>query len=615
MEAVPLKIDANDRTVREILDKKKYNIDFFQREYRWERKHVEQLLSDLESRFLQDYKPDHSREDVQHYSRYYLGPIVLSEKSGGLSIIDGQQRLTSLTLLLIYLNNSQRSRPDKIPGIENLIFSEKYAKKSFNMDVEDRVECMEALYRGQDYDTTNKSESVKNIVKRYNDIQELFPDELEEGALPYFLDWLTENVVLVEIITYSDDDAYTIFETMNDRGLNLTPTEMLKGYMITNITDEAKKHEINDMWKRNIQELNEIEKDKDLEFFKTWLRAKYAESIRPGRKGAANEDFEKIGTRFHSWVRDNRDKIGLRTQDDFYNFIKRNFNFYHKLYLKILEAENRITDGLEHLYYVKERNFTLHYPILMAPIKITDDEKTIIKKLSLVARFIETFILCRSINYRTLAYSSIRYTMFSLVKELRDKDIPELVNILKEKIKSFDENLSGLKSFALHSQNKRFVHFLLARMTHHIERRSQITSRFENYVDSDLTIPYEIEHIWSNNYEEHRDEFGQRDEFEEFRNKIGGLILLPKDFNQSYGELPYEQKLSHYFGQNLLARTLNPQCYERNPNFLRYKEESALPFKHHEHFKKKDLEEQQELYLKICEEIWSLDGFDEIANS
>ena len=51
----------------------------------------------------------------------------------------------------------------------------------------------------------------------------LFPEELRDDALPYFIDWLLENVHLVEITAYSDDDAYTIFETMNDRGLSLTP--------------------------------------------------------------------------------------------------------------------------------------------------------------------------------------------------------------------------------------------------------------------------------------------------------------------------------------------------------------------------------------------------------
>ena len=51
------------------------------------------------------------------------------------------------------------------------------------------------------------------------DIDDCFPEELYGDAISFFLDWLQENVHLVEITAYSDDDAYTIFETMNDRGL------------------------------------------------------------------------------------------------------------------------------------------------------------------------------------------------------------------------------------------------------------------------------------------------------------------------------------------------------------------------------------------------------------
>ena len=71
-----------------------------------------------------------------------------------------------------------------------------------------------------------------------------FPKKSEDSAFPYFLDWLKYNVVLVEITAYSDDNAYTIFESMNDRGLNLTSTEMLKGYVLSRFTD-AKDREKN----------------------------------------------------------------------------------------------------------------------------------------------------------------------------------------------------------------------------------------------------------------------------------------------------------------------------------------------------------------------------------
>ena len=79
---------------------------------------------------------------------------------------------------------------------------------------------------------------MQNLINRYNDIADIFPEDLRGDALPYFLDWLTEKVMRVEITAFSDDDAYTIFETMNDRGLSLTPTDMLKGYLLANITDD-----------------------------------------------------------------------------------------------------------------------------------------------------------------------------------------------------------------------------------------------------------------------------------------------------------------------------------------------------------------------------------------
>ena len=73
---------------------------------------------------------------------------------------------------------------------------------------------------------------------------------------PYFLDWLKYRVVLVEIIAYSDENAYTIFETMNDRGLNLTPTEMLKGFVLSKFEDRKKRQKANEYWQKAMQKLH-----------------------------------------------------------------------------------------------------------------------------------------------------------------------------------------------------------------------------------------------------------------------------------------------------------------------------------------------------------------------
>jgi hypothetical protein len=116
-----------------------------------------------------------------------------------------------------------------------------------------------------------------------------------------------------------------------------------------------------------------------------------------------------------------------------------------------------------------------------------------------------------------------------------------------------------------------------------------------------------VEHIWADHPEQHGDEFGHEADFGEHRNRIGGLLLLPKRFNASYGDLPYTDKLPHYLTQNLLARSLHPQCYERNPGFAQFIERSGLAFRPHEQFLKADLEARSSLYRKLAERIWNPD--------
>ena len=85
----------------------------------------------------------------------------------------------------------------------------------------------------------------------------------------------------------------------------------------------------------------------------------------------------------------------------------------------------------------------------------------------------------------------------------------------------------------------------------------------------------------------------------------GSAGPFPKSFNASYGDLPYSEKLPHYNTQNLLARSLHPQCYQHNPGFLQFVKVSGLPFRPHEAFTKDDLEERGELYRRMAERIWN----------
>lgn len=607
MSKLTNKIDANDRTIYDVLNEQKYTVDYFQREYSWGQKHIEQLVSDLTTSFLQEYTEGDIRAAGENYNNYYMGPFVVSVKDGKRSIIDGQQRLTSLTLLLIYVNNLQKELGIS-ESIERMIFSEARGNKSFNIQVEERTECLHSLFNKGEYTPKESDdESTKNMAVRYADIVEFFPDDIKGDVLSFFIDWLKFNVILVEIIAYSDENAYTIFETMNDRGLNLTPTEMLKGFMLSRFHDTAKREKANTFWKESMQELHSYDKDEDQRFIQSWLRAKYADSIRQGKVGSKNEDFEKIGTRFHSWVRENLEKMGLseNSSEAFSSFIDIEFDFYLKAYLVMLDAIANLQEDLEHVYYINDWGIasSLSFPLLLAPLTIEDTDNEVKEKMNLVAKYIETFVVRRAVNYRKFASSSIRYTMYSLVKEIRGKSIEELKTILSQKLIDMPEKWDAIQKFGMHGQNKRFVKFLLSRISSYIDKQAGIDTNYDSYFRPNGKA-FEIEHIWANKYERHTDEFDQKADFELFRNRIGDLVLLPRGTNQSYGDKPYNMKHKHYVKENLLVQSLTPLAYENNPNFTNMVKNTALPFVAHEEFNKSDIKQRQKLYQSICEQMW-----------
>ncbi len=563
------------------------------------------MLDDLARRFLEDHETSNEREAVAHYGHYFLGSIVISAKNGQKYIIDGQQRLTTLTLLLIYLNNLQRGRDEQV-SVKELIFSEKYGKRSFNLDVPERARCMEALFSQEEFDPTDQPESIRNIAARYADIEALFPDELKGDALPYFMDWLIDNVHLVEITAYSDEDAYTIFETMNDRGLSLSPTDMLKGYLLANITDEEKRNQAVDIWKKHVGELAEWDGEESADFFKAWLRSQYANSIRERKKGAHPRDFDRLGTEFHRWVREQHEHMGLHVSDDFYRFFERDLAFFARQYKMLRKASKEYLPGMEDVFHVAQLGFTLQYPVMLAPLQPSDDEETVQRKVRIVAAYLEILLARRLWNWRTISYSTMQYAMFLVMKEIRGQSPEALTDLLTKRLEEQEETFASNERFGMHKMNRYMIHRLLARMTDTLERGAGRPSHYLEYINvlGDRRNPYEVEHIWADRPDRHTDEFNHPVDFAEYRNRIGGLVLLPKKFNASYGDLPYEEKLPHYIKHNLLVASLHPQAYERDPGFQRFIEQTGLPFKPHKTFKKADLDTRQKLYIALAAYTW-----------
>jgi len=605
------KIDGVAKTIRELLSGQRYAIDYYQREYKWQRKQLQELIDDLTVRFLEDYSVTDQRDAVQKYGHYFLGSIILSERDNETFIVDGQQRLTTLTLLLILLHERQGTREDGVK-LADLIFAEKYGKKSFNIHVPDRTPFMEALFKGETFDASQCSESVQNIAARYADLDEILPDEIDDRAVPFFADWLIENVHLVKITAQSDEDAYTIFETMNDRGLSLTPLDMLKGYLLNAITDPAKRHDAATVWRKRLESLRELGKDEDSDAVKTWLRASYAQSVRERHRGAENRDFERIGTEFHRWLRDKSEVVGLSTPDTYHRFVHRDFDFYTRLYERLRKASSKPSEGLEVVHYIARAGFTLQFPLFLSAVRPDEAPEVVDRKIRIVGIFLDILIARRAVNYLSLGFGAMSYAIFLIIKDVRDKTEAELAQLLYDRLDKLDctfekannGHRSGMRNFALNQWSKRYIKWLLARMTDYVERQSGQPSHFNNYM-TDGKSRFEVEHIWADKYDRHSDEFAHPSEFADYRNKIGGLLLLPKSFNGSYGALPYSEKLPHYNSHNLLARSLNPQCYDHNPGFLRFVQSSGLPFRPMNQFCKAELDERVDLYRQLAEQVWN----------
>lgn len=456
MAHIANKIHAEDKALEAIFTNSRYRIESFQREYRWQRKQIEALISDLATNFLLNYTESDSIEDVGNYNCYYMGPIVVCEEKNELSIVDGQQRLTSFSLLFIYLQHLQKTvlTEELCVDLTNYLFVSRAGKKTLTLNVPTREDVIrQLLYKGgiavnsQDFLQfyEGNDESLMNVCGRYEDICTLFPEELKrDHVLPLFVEWLQRNVIFVKIMAYSIDNAYSIFETMNDRGLNVNPTEILKAYLLSKIENEEKGEEMNRFWKERIADIKYWGgATADESFLRAWLRAKYAITTRSKTSGAENEDFELIGTQFNAWIKAKSKSLGLKESIDFYNFVKSDFSFFSDIYLMLMRFQRECNDEKSMPFYLTAQfplADSLYLPIIMSPLRKTDSAEVVYRKMLLVTKFVDCYSNRRFLWNKSITQSSIRDAIYSIIKEIRDIDVEELeLKLNSYKIAMFGE--------------------------------------------------------------------------------------------------------------------------------------------------------------------------------
>jgi hypothetical protein len=596
------RIDGRGHSVRELFTGRRYGLEHYQREYDWTRTHVTDLLNDLTGRFLEQWNPDHERSDVADYRPYFLGPFVTYPVPGMSFLVDGQQRFTTLLLLLIRLRHLLTEAEEHAGAavLDNMICTVQYGVPTFTVHVDEREPALRQLRAGREYPVTEQTPlAVRNMCQRYRDLFEDLPTGLRGAALPYFVDWLLERVFLVEISARDRDHGWEIFESMNDRGARLTPLDLLKSFLLSRADKDHSA--LNAVWRRTISALAVTDDQAPGDFVKTVLRARYAPTDQ--------ETAERINKAFHEWVRQNPDAMGLARPRDYRVFIRDTIRPLADRYRMLVEASAAPVRGFEPVFYNAANGFDKQLTLIMAAIGPNDTDAAFREKSRLVAAFCDLLLARRMANYASLTANDLAVYISGLIMPLREAaTVDDVRTLLSVEINKIEHGFAGLENFGLRSDNRKQVRYLLSRMTGFLETGCGQPDLIADYLGFGPSgRPYEIEHIWADHFGPYAEEVGTPERFRSVRNRIGALLLLPKEINAAFRDDPFSLKAEHYRAQNLLAKSLHPLCYERNPSFRRFMLRYGLTelFRPYPHtFGITSITERQRLYRTLCELIW-----------
>lgn len=594
-EAYERKIEGKASTVRELFREHRFVLDTYQREYGWQESHVADLVNDLTRCFLPNWQLGHEAADVAGYEPYFLGPIITYRKGDRTALVDGQQRLTTLMLFLMWLDRLQGDRADAVEGLAQLVRQDRLGTRVFAVEdpIEERRPYLAKLYAGDSVDLSDGApQSARNIVEQYENLGQLFPEDLRDDELPCFIYWLLDRVVLVDISTYNEPAALSTFETMNDRGLRLTPLDLMKSFVIGRVP-KASRAQVDHLWRQRLGALFEADNNAPMSFVKNWLRAKYSRSP---------ADDEAIGGAPDKWLRLHHQEVGLNFPKQFLAFVDVDMDGLAKRYLELLGAAKKPTVGLEALYYNGLNAVTLQFPLILAAVHPDDDRDTFLRKARMVAGFLDVYVARSMVNSKDYRHDAIADDVYALARELRNQTVEAIAKRLGDELSALPETFEGVASLGLRPGNRLRIRYLLARLTAWVSVHGEAgATRYE--ADSVRTFrQMEIEHIWADK-RDYQPQVPAR-KFDSLRNRLGALVLLPRPINASLGAARYGKKVDVYRSQNLLAHSLNAACYTHNPPFVKLVKDYGLPFQSYEDFDETAIAERQKLYQRLCELVW-----------
>jgi len=292
------KVKAKEYYIKDLLSNKfLFEIPDYQRAYSWTKENLKQLVEDIwESVELNKAR---GNKEFDQYEPYFLGSIVLCSKEykddgcGIYDVIDGQQRLTSIIMLIAairdLIDNEEYKKvlSDLIYQKPNVLMGIKESIRVKARGKEEEFFKKYILTNGgtelvKDLDMEELSEAKQNMVNAIEVFRDSFFNEngeLLEEKLNEFIVYLLQKVVLVVITTESFTSAFRLFNVINARGLPLTDSDLLKSENLRVMNPEIRK-EYTDIWESHEQDLGKEKLDQIIGFMRTMkLKNKVEESV------------------------------------------------------------------------------------------------------------------------------------------------------------------------------------------------------------------------------------------------------------------------------------------------------------------------------------------------
>lgn len=613
-------IVPDKQSVESCLKDKSYHVDFYQREYVWSKETVETLLNDIFYHFNLGYEQHKESEItpgvIEQYNWYYLNVYITNRIADKNYIVDGQQRLSTLTLIATKLYHKLSIQDNLRALLGQCIFSNGGFENVFNLDHNKRCAVMECIFNAREYKETFKNKTEENLVSRYGDISNYIDHVFKHGKedskkLRSFALYFLKRLVLVELST-TQENMPMVFEVINDRGEALKPFEILKGKLIGALNKEDTES-FCDKWDKALLRLSKWEND----FFIDLIKSKFVFT--------RNSSLEKnINNQYHRYIFADNDiarSLALRPQDpnrmsNIKRFIDQDVAYYTELYAKIRKNENKF------LFYANKINrLDGQYQLILSACEINDKNES--QKIEIIAKEYDRFWMLLNLNgsYDSNDFQELSYNLNQLLK---NADVGEYENIfddlLKKEIKEKNDlaqvhSVLEYESFKARNRNmnRRFLLYLFARVEKFIcEQINQAPQ------DSVLEIAtkkgkdsYQIEHILSRN-ETNIGYFESEEEFESQRNLLGGLLLLKGKVNVSSGNEEFQNKLKTYSSSLVWGHCLCQDFYHKtNKDFLEFNQKllkkTGIQFKPYSKFDKSALEERTRLLYEIVKMIWEVE--------